>query len=212
MSALSSAAISPKELRRRLDAAVVGVRSSERHAVRGDHELNPDLAVPELLTPAAVLVPVVMRPGGMTVLLTQRTPHLQAHAGQISFPGGRIEPEDADATMAALRETEEEIGLPRERVEVIGRLDTYLTRTGFDVTPVVGLVTPPFELRLDPFEVADAFEVPLAFVLDPASRERRSRAFGGVERRFWALPFGDRFIWGATAGMLVNLAELLAEP
>jgi 8-oxo-dGTP pyrophosphatase MutT (NUDIX family) len=159
-----------------------------------------------------VLVPVVDRPGGLTILLTLRTRDLPAHAGQIAFPGGRIEPEDRDAVAAALRETEEEIGLAPGRVEIVGRLDTYLTRTGFDVTPVVGLVTPPFALRLDPREVEDAFEVPLAFVLDPARRDRHSRVFNGVERHFWAMPFGERFIWGATAGMLVNLAEALAEP
>jgi 8-oxo-dGTP pyrophosphatase MutT (NUDIX family) len=214
MSALSATEISPETLRRRIAAASaeVGVRRAGLRVPRGDHELNPGLAPPERLTPAAVLVPVIDRPDGLTILLTLRTRHLAAHAGQIAFPGGRIEPEDRDPVAAALRETEEEIGLPPARVEIIGRLDTYLTRTGFEVMPVVGLVTPPFELRLDPHEVEDAFEVPLAFVLDPARRDRHSRMFNGVERQFWAMPFGERFIWGATAGMLVNLAEAPAEP
>ena len=204
-------AVSTDLLRRRLAAASgdVGVRRAGLRVARGDHDLNPGLAPPERPIPAAVLVPVVDRAGGPTVLLTQRTRHLAMHAGQISFPGGRFEPGDVDAVAAALRETEEEIGLPRARIEIVGRLDTDLTRTGFDVTPVVGLVTPPFELRLDSFEVEEAFEVPLAFVLDPAKRERRARVFGGVERHFWALTWGERFIWGATAGMLVNLAEVV---
>jgi 8-oxo-dGTP pyrophosphatase MutT (NUDIX family) len=214
MDTLPAAAISPERLRRRLAAAAaeIGVRRAGLRVPRGDHELNPGLAPPGRLVPAAVLVPVVDRPGGLTVLLTQRSRHLQAHAGQISFPGGRLEPGDADAVAAALRETEEEIGLARDRVEVVGRLDTYLTRTGFEVVPVVGLVAPPFALRLDEFEVEDAFEVPLGFVLDPARRARHARVFQGVERHFWAMPWGERFIWGATAGMLVNLAEALAEP
>ena len=197
-------------LRRRLAEADVGARRAGLRIPRGDHDLNPGLAPPEHPTQAAVLVAVVDRAEGLTVLLTQRTRHLAAHAGQISFPGGHLEPDDVDAVAAALRETEEEIGLPRARVEIIGRLDTYFTRTGFVVTPVVGVVTPPFELRPDPFEVEEAFEVPLAFVLDPAKRERRARVFEGVERHFWALPWGERFIWGATAGMLVNLAEVVA--
>jgi 8-oxo-dGTP pyrophosphatase MutT (NUDIX family) len=156
-----------------------------------------------------VLVPLIDRPEGMAVLLTQRTAHLTAHAGQIAFPGGRLEPADADATAAALRETEEEIGLSRDRVTIIGRLDTYVTGTGFEVTPVVGLVMPPFTLALDPFEVAEAFEVPLSFVLDPANHRRVTRNYEERTRTFFVLPYEDRYIWGATAGMLVNLAEVL---
>jgi 8-oxo-dGTP pyrophosphatase MutT (NUDIX family) len=192
-----------------LAACVPGIRRAGVR-VRGDHDGNPGFAVPgKKLRPAAVLVPIVDRPDGMSVLLTQRTAHLHDHAGQISFPGGRLEDSDPDAVAAALRETEEEIGLARRHVEILGRLDTYQTRTHYEVTPVVGLVTPPFELKPDEFEVADIFEVPLAFVLDPANHERRSRTFEGVERHFWAMPYGARFIWGATAGMLVNLAEAL---
>jgi len=177
---------------------------------RGDHDLNPDLYVPgQRLTSAAVLVPIVEREAGLTVLLTRRSEHLDAHAGQVSFPGGRIEAGDADAVAAALRETEEEVGLPRDAVRLIGALDTYVTRTGFEVTPVVGLVRPPFTLRLDAFEVAETFEAPLAFFLAPGSLQRHSRVYEGKERHFYAYSYRDHYIWGATAGMLVNLAEIL---
>jgi 8-oxo-dGTP pyrophosphatase MutT (NUDIX family) len=181
-----------------------------RRALRGDHDLNPGMTPPSReLRPAAVLVPLVDHSNGMTVLLTRRTAHLSAHAGQIAFPGGRIEPEDADPTAAALRETEEEIGLTRDRVAIIGRLDTYVTGTGFEVTPAVGLVAPPFVLTLDPFEVAEAFEVPLSFVLDRSNHRTVTRTYEGRTRTFYVLPFENRYIWGATAGMLVNLAEVL---
>ena len=164
---------------------------------------------PALLKPAAVLVPIVDRPDGLTVLFTQRTANLAAHAGQVSFPGGRIEAADPDATAAALRETEEEIGLPRDRVELVGTLDRYVTRTGFQITPFVGIVHPPFELTPDPNEVADIFEVPFSFIFAPASAERHSREFQGAKREFYAFPYDNRYIWGATAGMLVNLCEIL---
>lgn len=158
--------------------------------------------------PAAVLVPIVMRPEP-TLLLTQRTDHLPHHPGQISFPGGRIEPEDAHPEAAALREAWEEIGLNATSVELLGRLDPYRTITFYEVTPVVALVHPPFDLALDAHEVADAFEVPLAFLLDRANHERRSRDTPSGKRDYWAMPWGERFIWGATAGMLVNLADVL---
>ncbi|MDJ0609576.1 MAG: CoA pyrophosphatase [Kiloniellales bacterium] len=180
---------------------------------RGDHDLNPDLYRPGMaLTPAAVLVPLVKRPSGVTVLLTKRTDHLHDHAGQVSFPGGRIDPQDRDAEAAALRETEEEVGLPRRHVRIAGRLDTYVTRTGFEVTPLVGLVTPPFPLAPDSFEVAEVFEVPLDFLLDPGNRQTRSRHYEGKERYFYVYRFGGHTIWGATAGMLVNLEEVLSRP
>ncbi len=162
-----------------------------------------------MLVPAAVLVPLVERPEGMTVLLTQRTAHLSHHAGQVSFPGGRIEEADADALAAALRETEEEIGLGRSRVDHLGWLDDYITGTGFRITPAVGVLRPPLALTPDPFEVADIFEVPLSFILDPANHQRHSRFVDGRDRPYYAIPYEDRFIWGATAGMLINLFEVL---
>jgi 8-oxo-dGTP pyrophosphatase MutT (NUDIX family) len=182
-----------------------------RQTLRGDHDLNPGTTPPSRdLRPAAVLVPLIDRGAGMTVLLTRRTAHLSAHAGQIAFPGGRIEAHDRDANAAALRETEEEVGLPRDHVTIVGRLDTYVTGTGFEITPVVGLVRVPFPLTIDPAEVAEAFEVPLDFVLDPKNHRRIERTVEHRRRVFFVLPFEDRNIWGATAGMLVNLAEVLA--
>jgi 8-oxo-dGTP pyrophosphatase MutT (NUDIX family) len=183
-----------------------------RRAIRGDHDLNPGMTPPSTeLRPAAVLVPLIDHAHGMSVLLTQRTAHLTAHAGQISFPGGRIEAADADAVAAALRETEEEVGLPPDRVSVIGRLDTYITGTGCEIIPVVGIVAPPHKLAIDPFEVAEAFEVPLSFILDKRNHQRVERQSGAHRRAFFVLPYEDRNIWGATAGILVNLAEVLAE-
>jgi 8-oxo-dGTP pyrophosphatase MutT (NUDIX family) len=176
---------------------------------RGDHDFNPDLLPTGPLTAAAVLVPLVERGDGLTILLTRRTAHLRDHAGQIAFPGGRLDPGDPDAAAAALREAEEEIALPRARVTLVGRLDTYITRTGFEVTPVVGLVDPPPLLVPDPSEVAEVFEVPLAFAVDRANYRRDSRIVAGRTRYFYVLPWRDYYIWGATAGMLVNLAEVL---
>jgi 8-oxo-dGTP pyrophosphatase MutT (NUDIX family) len=182
-----------------------------RQATRGDYDLNPGWTPPSTeLRAAAVLVPLIDRAEEMSVLLTQRTSHLSAHAGQISFPGGRIEATDRNATEAALRETEEEVGLTRDHVTVIGRLDTYVTGTGFEITPMVGIVRVPFPLSLDPFEVAEAFEVPLKFVLDPSNHRRMTRVLDERTRVFFVLPYENRYIWGATAGMLVNLAEVLA--
>ncbi len=158
---------------------------------------------------AAVLVPLVERPQGWFVLLTLRSADLTDHAGQISLPGGRIEPEDPDAIAAALREAEEEIGLPMNHVEVVGRLDTWFTGTGFEITPIVGLVRPPDQLIPDPVEVAEIFEVPLDFILDQRNHQHRSRELRGEQRFFYVLPYENRNIWGATAGMLVNLAEVL---
>lgn len=162
-----------------------------------------------ILTPAAVLFPIVVRDTGHTVMLTQRTAHLRDHAGQISFPGGRVEAEDLSPTHTALRETEEEVGLSRERVEILGFLPEYRTGTGFRVTPVVGLVHPPFELQPDPFEVAEVFEVPLAFLLDPGNHQRHEMHYRGALRQYFAMPYGDYFIWGATAGMIRSLSERL---
>ncbi len=176
---------------------------------RGDHDLNPGMGVARTLVPAAVLVPIVEHASGATVLLTQRTNHLRDHAGQISFPGGRVELHDSSHEATALRETEEEIGLPSQQVELVGRLDTYRTRTGFEITPVVGFVQPGFPVRLDAFEVAEVFEVPLSYVLDASNHERHSRVFRGQNREYYVLPYENRYIWGATAGMLVNLHDVL---
>ena len=154
-------------------------------------------------TPAAVLVPVVNRPDGLTLLLTQRSAGLPDHPGQISFPGGRVEPDDLTLAHAALRETAEEVGLASERVDILGELATYETVTGYRVTPVVGWVEPPFTLTTDPIEVAEAFEVPLVFLLDPANQQRHYRMLGEMRRDFWAIPWHDRYIWGATAAMLL---------
>lgn len=176
-----------------------------------DGDIRPGrVALDRAPTPAAVLVPLVERPEGTTVLLTQRTDHLAHHPGQISFPGGRLEESDGgDFVVAALRETQEEIGLLPERVTVLGRLDEYITGTGFMVIPVVGVIQPPFETTADPFEVAEVFEVPLAFVLDPENHKLNRRVVEGRHRPFWALTYEERVIWGATAGILVNLSEVL---
>jgi 8-oxo-dGTP pyrophosphatase MutT (NUDIX family) len=175
----------------------------------GDHALNPGMEPVQPLKPAAVLVPLIDRPDELTVLFTHRTSHLAHHGGQVSFPGGHIEPQDGGPTETALRETEEEVGLDRRRVNVIGRLDTYITRTGFVVTPVVGVVNPPFALKPDPHEVAEIFEVPLSFLLNRENHRRCTAEFEGVTRYFWAVPYGRHFIWGATAGMLINLCDIL---
>ena len=175
----------------------------------GDHDLNPfmqDWIDPaERLKPAAVLVPLVEHNSGLTVLLTKRTDHLHHHAGQVSFPGGRVEEDDLDVIDTALRETEEEIGLNRSYIETVGYLDDYETGTGFHVTPVVGFVRLGFELNVDDFEVAEVFEVPLEFLFDPKNHQRHSRELNGRARQYYAMPYGEFYIWGATAGMLMNL-------
>lgn len=165
----------------------------------------------ERARPAAVLVPLVDRPEGLTVLLTQRSEHLKNHAGQISFPGGRLEEQDESPLAAALRETEEEIGLDRRYVRVVGYLESHLIFTGFHVVPVVGFVTPGFTLKPDPTEVADVFEVPLLHVLDAANHGTRSRDVTGGVLHIYNIPYGERLIWGATAGMLMSLYRLLAD-
>lgn len=161
-------------------------------------------------TPAAVLVPIVTHSTGLTVLFTRRTAHLKAHSGQVSFPGGRTEPHDPGPEHTALRETQEEIGLAPERVEVLARLPEYFTRTGFRVTPVVGLVAPPLELVPDAREVDEVFEVPLEFLLDPANHRRESREIRGHLATYYVMEHQGRVIWGATAAMVVNLYGQLA--
>jgi 8-oxo-dGTP pyrophosphatase MutT (NUDIX family) len=170
--------------------------------------MNPDFALADIAyRDAAVLIPVVARDPEATVILTERMPHLSAHAGQIAFPGGKIDADDAGPAAAALREAEEEIGLDRSRIEVVGYLDPYLSRTGYRIVPVVGRIEPGYRLSLNRGEVADAFEVPLAFLLDPANHRRASRAFMGRERYFYEMPFGEHYIWGVTAGIIRALYE-----
>jgi 8-oxo-dGTP pyrophosphatase MutT (NUDIX family) len=171
---------------------------------------------PDLPRAAAVLVPLVCRDAGLSVLLTERTAHLTSHAGQVAFPGGRTEPSDASPVATALRETEEEIGLHRSHIEVLGAMPQYLTGSGFVVTPVVGLVEAAHTLTLDDNEVAEAFEVPLAFLMDPANHQRRLyRWSDGGERSFFAMPWrgpdgAEHFIWGVTAAMIRNLYRFVA--
>lgn len=161
------------------------------------------------VTEAAVLVPLVNRPAGVQVLLTQRTEHLRDHGGQVSFPGGRVEPDDADREATALRETAEEIGLAADRVILLGRLPGYEIPSGFRITPVVGWIEPPFNVVPDAFEVADIFEAPLAHFLDAANYQRREYHFRGRHRHYLAIPWEGRYIWGATAGMLYSLCRML---
>lgn len=166
---------------------------------------------PAVLKNAAVLIPLVQRKDGLTILLTQRTAHLNHHPGQISFPGGRAESFDSSPIETALRESEEEIGLARRHTDIIGVLPDYVTGTGYRVTPVVGLLTPPFDLKADPGEVAEIFEVPLSFLMDGLNHQRLSVDLpeGAGKRSFYAMPYERFFIWGATAGMLRNLFHLL---
>lgn len=177
--------------------------------IGSDFSLNGVVAMPEAWRPASVLVPLVRREPGITVLLTQRTEDMPSHAGQIAFPGGRRQAEDVDAIATALRETEEEVGLTRDFIEVIGPMDQYRTGTGYEITPIVGIVTPGFTMRADPREVADVFEVPLDHFLDERNHRIDSRVWQGRERRYYAMPYGERYIWGATAGMLKNLHFIL---
>ncbi len=187
---------------------VEGLRS--RFAAGGGDAEIVETDVPETgLIPAAVLIPIVMRGSGMTILLTQRTAHLRDHAGQVSFPGGRCEPGDAGPVATALREAHEEVGIDPAQVEILGSLPEYLTSTGFRVTPVVGFVNPPLNLRLDDFEVAEVFEPPLEFLLDAANHQRHKVDYRGAQREYWAMPWHGYYIWGATAGMLVSLYRFL---
>jgi 8-oxo-dGTP pyrophosphatase MutT (NUDIX family) len=181
---------------------------------RGDHDLDPmTVAIAKVrpIRPAAVLIPVVARAEPM-VLLTQRTAHLKDHAGQISFPGGKIDKSDASPLAAALREADEEIGLAPQLVEPLGYLDLYLTTFGYRIVPTVARVAPDFSLTLNRDEVDDAFEVPLSFLMSPENHQRKSRDWNGLTRHFYEMPYGERYIWGATAGILRNLWERIYRP
>jgi 8-oxo-dGTP pyrophosphatase MutT (NUDIX family) len=174
----------------------------------GDEIVRQKVIGERPLKPAAVLVLVVDH-AEPAIVFTQRNRHLADHAGQISFPGGRRHEEDASPEDTALREAEEEIGLDRTRVQVLGRLPDYRTGTGYNVTPIVGWTEPPIEYRADPREVDDVFEVPLSFLLDVRNHRYESALFKGQARSYWAMAYGRRFIWGATAGMLVTLQRIL---
>jgi len=179
-----------------------------------DDDLNPTarmIPADEDPKPAAVLVGLVPRENGLNLLLTERQPHLRRHAGQIAFPGGRIDDTDSDAVAAALRETEEETGIAPAFIEPIGFLDTYLTSTNYRVVPVVAVLRPGFTAVPQEAEVKDVFEVPLAFLMDPAHHERHSRDWQGHTRYYYAMPWNERYIWGATAGMIRNLYRLMYE-
>jgi 8-oxo-dGTP pyrophosphatase MutT (NUDIX family) len=198
--------------RRKLHAEPPGPANPAIAAGPSDFDLNPEILAEGTFDPAAraaaVLVPVVKRPE-LSLLFTQRTDHLPAHAGQIAFPGGKTEESDAGPVATALREAREEIGLDPSLVEPLGFLDSYRTGTGYLITPVVALVDPGFALNLNSDEVVDAFEVPLPFLMDARNHQVHVRQLGGRERRFYAMPYGDRFIWGATAGILRNMHERL---
>jgi 8-oxo-dGTP pyrophosphatase MutT (NUDIX family) len=192
-----------------LDAAAMAAGSP---GLRGDHELNGDFLMdiaPDSYRLAAVLVPVVDRAGEASVLLTRRAAELPTHAGQIAFPGGKMSETDATIVDTALREAQEEIGLAPRLVAPLARLDTYHTRTGFRIVPVLGLVSPGFSLTPDPAEVAEIFGVPLQFLMTVANHRRHSMEWQGRERFFYAMPYGDRYIWGATAGILRIMYERL---
>ena len=178
---------------------------------QGTDRMLAILAREQPIRPAAVLIPVVDHPEP-TVLLTQRAAHLNEHAGQISFPGGKIDEADASPLETALREAEEEIGLSRDFIDPIGYLDLYGTSFGFRILPTVARVNPGFKLHVNPSEVDDAFEVPLAFLMNPANHQLHSKEFRGVERFYYAMPYGDRYIWGATAGILRVLYERVFAP
>ncbi|HAH09557.1 MAG TPA: CoA pyrophosphatase [Alphaproteobacteria bacterium] len=193
-------------------------RLASQPPVMGDHDLNPDWQAERLrqtegdrpaLRDAAVLIPLVARPHGIQVLLTRRSADLPSHAGQVSFPGGKVQPGDLDFADTALRETEEEVGLARRYVEIAGHLDPYETGTGFAIRPVVGLVAEGFDLTIDAREVAEAFEVPFSFLMNPENHQRHHAVWQGRRRSYFAIPYGRHYIWGATAGMLVALQRRL---
>jgi len=197
-------------VRQRLTLDVpAGLTDASVIPARGDHDVDPvmrKVAEVRPIRPAAVLVPVVDH-AEPSVLLTQRAQHLPDHPGQVSFPGGKIEKSDANPCASALRETNEEIGLDRAHIEPIGYLDLYMTTLGYRIVPVIARVTPGFQLALNPAEVDTTFEVPLAFLMDQANVQRHSREWQGMTRHYYAITFGERYIWGVTAGILRNLYD-----
>jgi len=205
--------LSDDDLRARLTTCLSLPPSAGTTRKRGDFDLNPVGGEPldrvRDLRPAAVLVAIIERAAGLQVLFTRRADHLSAHPGQVSFPGGRAHEDDADEIATALRETEEEVGLRREFVRVAGALDPYETGTGFSIKPIVGFVREGFVLVPDTSEVAEIFEVPLRFLMDPTNHERHMGVWQGRERHYYAMNFDGHYIWGATAGMLINLYERL---
>ena len=205
--------LSDDDLRVRLTMCLSLSSSAGTARKRGDFDLNPagreHVDGARDLRPAAVLVAIIERAAGLQVLFTRRADHLSAHPGQVSFPGGRAHEDDADEIATALRETEEEVGLRREFVRVAGALDPYETGTGFSIKPIVGFVREGFVLVPDTSEVAEIFEVPLRFLMDPTNHERHMGVWQGRERHYYAMNFDGHYIWGATAGMLINLYERL---
>jgi len=192
-------------------AGDIGRRSNEAAEPEDlvQEERNEWVAGGKPLIPAAVLVPLVVHEDGLNVMLTKRTDHLNNHGGQISFPGGRVDDSDRDALHTALRETEEEVGLHSKDIKIIGELDEYIVGTGYLVNPIIGVIEPPFELTLHEGEVAEVFEVPLEFLITPENMKRHAREFEGIKRHYFAITWGEYFIWGATAGMLRNLSQRL---
>ncbi|MEP5153146.1 CoA pyrophosphatase [Planktotalea sp.] len=181
------------------------------HAPSSDFDLNPEISLPEgrKLRAAAVLVPLIKEKGAWHVILTMRSSALKHHPGQIAFPGGKQDDSDADLFQTALREADEEVGLPPENVEIIGQLPTHETVTGFTVTPIVGVLKGPFQVNPEAGEVAEVFQVPLSFLTDPTRFQIQSRRWRGKRRYYYTIPFGPYYIWGATARMLRTFAELL---
>ena len=204
----------PKVAASALQPQAIAQRFDRNHTWTPELHAEPRFSS-KALVHASVLIPLVLRDTGLTVLLTQRTAHLSSHSGQVAFPGGKADPEDADATDTALREAEEEIGLDRHLVDILGRMPVYTTGSAFIVTPVVGLVQATLRLTPNPHEVADVFEVPLAFLMDPANHRRHAMQWEGGRREWLSIPFMDgpveRFIWGATAGMLRNFYRFLLD-
>ena len=201
--AMAGAMVTISKVERALALAPLGERS--------DFDLNPGAPPdPRPPRPAAVLCGLVERPGGVHVILTRRAGHLKDHAGQISFPGGKVDPADPSPQATALREAEEEIGLAPAHLRLMGQLDPYLTGTAYRVAPFVAQIDPRWAPTPDPGEVDEVFETPLAFLMDPANQARHSYLRNGIRREYWAMPWGDYYIWGATAGMLKGLADRLA--